>query len=125
MIYLCCLRCLRDLKKWSWIEKIGKNRAKMGKNGCPKLRNYTLLTSVLLPGLLRTNNFSLSLWIPFQSLSCDVGFRRSVWPIHLHLRVLISVSSGDCLVMFHRSSMETTSGHLMFRIFLRHLLVNV
>ena len=48
MIYLCCLRCLRDLEKWSWIEKIGKNRAKMGKNGCPRVRKYTLLPTFLL-----------------------------------------------------------------------------
>ena len=33
MIYLCCLRCLRDLKKWSWLGKIGKNEQKWGKNG--------------------------------------------------------------------------------------------
>ena len=31
MIYLCCLRFLRDLKKWSWLEKIGKNGQKWGK----------------------------------------------------------------------------------------------
>ena len=25
------LRCLRDLEKWSWIEKMGKNEEKWGK----------------------------------------------------------------------------------------------
>ena len=50
MIYL-CLRFLREFEKWSWIEKIGKNRAKMGKNGCPKPPKYTLLTSVRLKNI--------------------------------------------------------------------------
>ena len=64
----------------------------------------------------------------FQSRACLVisvaGF-RSVWPIHPHFRCLISVSIGACFVLSYNSLLETTSGHLMFRIFLRHLLLNV
>ena len=64
----------------------------------------------------------------FQSRAClvmlDAGF-RSVWPIQPHLRFLISVSIGVCFVLSHSCSFETTSGHLMLRIVLRHLLVNV
>ena len=64
----------------------------------------------------------------FQSRAClvmlDAGF-RSVWPIQPHLRFLISVSIGVCFVLSHSCSLETTSGHLMLRMFLRHLLVNV
>ena len=37
------LRCLRNLKKWSEGAKMRKNGEKMGKNGCPKVRIYTLL----------------------------------------------------------------------------------
>ena len=36
MIYLCCLRFLRDLKKWSWLGKIGKNGQKWGKMAAPE-----------------------------------------------------------------------------------------
>ena len=64
----------------------------------------------------------------FQSRAClvmlDPGF-RSVWPVQPHLRFLISVSIGVCFVLSHNCSFETTSGHLMLRMFLRHLLVNV
>ena len=31
-----CLRCLRDLEKWSWIEKMGKNEEKWGKMAAPE-----------------------------------------------------------------------------------------
>ena len=31
MIYLCCLRFLREFEKWSEVEKIRKNRGKLGK----------------------------------------------------------------------------------------------
>ena len=30
------LRFLRDLKKWSWIEKIGKNEEKLAKMAAPE-----------------------------------------------------------------------------------------
>ena len=64
----------------------------------------------------------------FQSRAClvmlDADF-RSVWPIQPHLRFLISVSIGVCFVLSHSCSFETTSGHLMLRMVLRHLLVNV
>ena len=64
----------------------------------------------------------------FQSRAClvmlDAGF-RSVWPIQPHLLFLISVSIGVCFVLSHNCSFETTSGHLMLRMFLRHLSVNV
>ena len=33
------LRCLRNLKKWSWIEKIRKNRQKWAKMAVPKPAN--------------------------------------------------------------------------------------
>ena len=36
MIYLCFLRCLRDLKKWSWLGKIGKNGQKWAKMAAPE-----------------------------------------------------------------------------------------
>ena len=45
---MCCLRCLRDLEKWSCFEKMGKNGqkwGKIGKNGCPRIPIYTLLSS--------------------------------------------------------------------------------
>ena len=48
-----------------------------------------------------------------------------VLPIHPHFRFWISVSIGACLVLSHSCLFETTSGHLMPRMFLRHLLVNV
>ena len=41
------LRCLRNLKKWSWILNLRKNEEKwgeMGKNSCPNIPIYTLLT---------------------------------------------------------------------------------
>ena len=64
----------------------------------------------------------------FQSRAClvmlDAGF-RSMWPIQPHLRFLISISIGVCFVLSHSCSFETTSGHLILRMFLRHLLVNV
>ena len=64
----------------------------------------------------------------FQSRAClvmlDAGFRR-VWPIHPHFLFLMSISIGAWLVLSHSCSLETTSGHLMLRMFLRHLLVNV
>ena len=64
----------------------------------------------------------------FQSRAClvmlDAGF-HSVWPFHPHLHFLISVSIGVCFVLSHSCSSETTSGHLMLRMFLRHQLVNV
>ena len=50
------------------------------------------------------------------------GFRR-VWPIHLHFLCLISNAIGSCLVLSHNSPFEITSGHLMPRMFLRHLLI--
>ena len=52
------------------------------------------------------------------------GFRR-VWPIHPHFHFWISVSIGACLVLSHSCLFETTSGHLMPRMFLKHLLINV
>ena len=54
----------------------------------------------------------------------DTGFRK-VWPIQLHFRFLISSSIGVWLVSSQSSSLEIVSGHLMFRMFLRHLLVKV
>ena len=64
----------------------------------------------------------------FQSRAClvmlDAGF-GSVWPIQPHLRFLISVSIGVCFVLSHSCLFETTSGHLMLRMFLRHLLVKL
>ena len=64
----------------------------------------------------------------FQSRAClvmlDACFHR-MRPIRHHLRFLISVSIGVCFVLSHSCSCETTSGHLMLRMVLRHLLVNV
>ena len=63
----------------------------------------------------------------FQSRACLVmldACSRSVWPIHPHLRFLISVSVGVCFILSRSCSFETTSGNLMLRVFLRHLLVN-
>ena len=65
---------------------------------------------------------TLSFPCGFQSRAClvmlDAGF-RSMWPIQPHLRFLISVSVGVCFVLSHSCSFETTSGHLMLRMFLR------
>ena len=64
----------------------------------------------------------------FHSRACLVTLEaglRSVWPIHPHFLFLTSDSIGICLVLSHSCSLETTSGHLMLRMFLRHLLVNV
>ena len=36
MIYLRCLRFLREFEKWSGVEKIGKNRGKWGKIAVPE-----------------------------------------------------------------------------------------
>ena len=51
MIYLCCLRFLRDLEKWSWILNLRKNEGKMGKNGVKWLsenpRLYTTYRSLI------------------------------------------------------------------------------
>ena len=64
----------------------------------------------------------------FQLRAClvtlCVGF-RSVWPIHPHFRLLMSMSNGACLVISSSRSLETTSGHLMRRMLLRHLFTNV
>ena len=64
----------------------------------------------------------------FHSRAClvmlDTGF-CSVWPIESHLRSLISISMGVYFTLFHSSSFETASGHLMLRMFSRHLSVNV
>ena len=48
-----------------------------------------------------------------------------MWPIQPHLHFLISVSIGVCFVLSHSCPFETTLCHLMLRMFLRHLLVNV
>ena len=45
------LRCLRNLKKWSWILNLRKNEEKwgeMGKNSCPNIPIYTLLSFFVL-----------------------------------------------------------------------------
>ena len=47
--FFCFLRCLRDFEKWSWLGKIGKNGQKIGKNSCPRIRKYILLTSIFRP----------------------------------------------------------------------------
>ena len=64
----------------------------------------------------------------FHSKACLVmlhsGFRK-VWPIQLHFLFLISVSIGVWFVLAHSCSFEIVSGHLMLRMFLRHLLMNV
>ena len=53
-----CLRCLRDLEKWSWVGKMGKNGAKIGKNGCTRIPIYTLLIAFyLLSNVLTLNLF--------------------------------------------------------------------
>ena len=56
------LRCLRDLEKWSCFEKMRKNGqkwAKIGKNGCSRIPNYTLLTksdSAIFPNSRASNS---------------------------------------------------------------------
>ena len=52
------------------------------------------------------------------------GF-RSVCPIHFHFLLLMLSSIRLCCVLSHNSSFEMTSGQRIFRIFLRHLLINV
>ena len=79
-----------------------------------------------LPSLLWATDLTLPLWIPVKGLLVMLGAGFcSVWPVQPHLRFLISVSIGVCFVLSHSCSFETTSGHLMSRMFLRHLLVNV
>ena len=39
VVFLFFLRCLRNLKKWSWVEKIGKNWEKWGKMAVPESPN--------------------------------------------------------------------------------------
>ena len=62
----------------------------------------------------------------FQARACLVMFDaglHSVWPIHPHFLLLMSVSIKACLVLSHSCSLETTSGHLVLRMLRRHLLV--
>ena len=62
----------------------------------------------------------------FHSIAClvtlEAGSRR-IWPIHLHFLFLISKSIWTCLVLFQRCSLKMTSGHLMFKMFPRPLLI--
>ena len=71
-------------------------------------------------------HFQFSLWIPVRSLLGDICcWLSSVWPINHHFLFFIFVCIGACLVLSHKPSFETLSGHLMLRIFRRHLLVKV
>ena len=61
----------------------------------------------------------------FQSSACLVMFSgdlRRVWPIHPHFLLFISMLMGSCLVFSHRLVFDMVSGHLMLRIWRRHLL---
>lgn len=44
-----------------------------------------------------------------------------VWPIHLHLLLVIVFLIGSCLVILQRSSFLIIFGHQMFSMYLRHL----
>ena len=72
---MCCLRCLRDLEKWYWIEKIGKNGAKMGKNGQkwlsqnPQLYTTNIHLEVNLKHKSRKQTTCLHLQQPFGIIS--------------------------------------------------------
>jgi hypothetical protein len=64
----------------------------------------------------------------FQRSACRVMFEagfRSVWPIHLHRRLPISISIGCWAVSCHSSVFLIVSGHLILRIFLRHMFTEV
>ena len=50
------------------------------------------------------------------------GFLR-VWPIHLHRRFLISSSAGSWFVLCQSSALLMVSGHRMWRILRRQLLI--
>ena len=54
----------------------------------------------------------------------ETGFLR-VCPIHLHLLLIISVSILSCPVLLQISSFVVLSCHLVFRILLKQLLMNV
>ena len=55
------LRCLRDLEKWSWIEKMGKNEEKWGKMAAPEspIIHY-LQFSKFTDNILNSRKFMLS-----------------------------------------------------------------
>jgi len=52
------------------------------------------------------------------------GF-QSACPIYFHFLLLMLSSIRLCCVLSHSSSSEMTSGQRIFRIFLKHLLINV
>ena len=63
-----------------------------------------------------------------QSRACFVIsplFLRRVWPIHLHVFLLITVPISSWLVLFKSSVLDIVSGQYIFSIFLRHLLIKV
>ena len=88
---------------------------------------FYLVIGASLPGLLLATNLALSLGISPQGLPCDVGYRLSqclAYPAPFALCFYLHLV-GVCFALYHRSSLETTSGHLMLGMFLRHLLANV
>jgi hypothetical protein len=64
----------------------------------------------------------------FQSIAClsmESSDFLSVWPIHLHFRLLIWVWTGSSPASYNSSSVLIFSGQWIFRIFLRHLLMKI
>ena len=64
----------------------------------------------------------------FHLRACLVMFVAglcSLWPIHLQRHCWISASTSFCFVCCHSSSLLILSGHCMWRIHLRQLLMNV
>ena len=64
----------------------------------------------------------------FQASACLVTLEAdlwSVWSIHPQFRFLISESIGAGLILSRSCWFAKNSGHLMLRMFLRHLLINV
>ena len=88
-----------------------------------------LLSSVVSP--LRQVFFGLPLFrCPwgFHSRAClvmCVSFFLRVCPIHFHFLALIVWVVGCCLVLLHNSLLDILFGHLMLRMFLKHLLTKV
>ena len=64
----------------------------------------------------------------FQLRACLVTFEPglwSLWLMYLHFPFLSSESTWACLVLSQSCLLEITSGHLILRMFLRPLLMNV
>ena len=67
------LRCLRDLEKWSWIEKIGKNEEKWGKIAAPESPNIHYSCTLYRHSVLNLFlNKPIFMWLQYKSFENTV-----------------------------------------------------